>query len=150
MEHVSQILERFRGQPEMVLEALRELQAASETNSLGEPELIEVAEALRMPLSKVYGVATFYSMFSVRPRGRHIIRVCESAPCHLRGTESVVAWLEDELAVKMGETTADGRFTLEFTSCLGVCGVAPAVMIDAEVHGNLTRERIVEALKRYE
>ncbi len=95
-----------------------------------------------MSYSQVYSVATFYSMFSVKPRGKHIIRVCVSPPCHISGENDIVKILEEELGIKEGETTPDGVFTLECTSCLGVCDIAPAMMIDDEIYGNLNRERI--------
>ena len=100
------------------------------------------AEHLGLPPSYVFGVATFYTMFSVEPRGRHIIRVCQSPPCHLMGSTDVSKELVKALGVGFGETTPDGMFTLEMSSCLGVCGVAPAMMVDGEVYGNLTPPRI--------
>jgi NADH-quinone oxidoreductase E subunit len=150
MAAIVDVLTPYRDKPEMLLAALREVQDASGTHSINDQEMVQIAAALRVPLSKVYGVATFYSMYSVVPRGRHLIRVCESAPCHLRGAEDVVQMLEELLIVKMGDTTKDGRFTLEFSSCLGVCGVAPAIMVDTEVHGNLTRQRLAEILEHYQ
>ena len=102
-----------------------------------------------MPLSKVYGVATFYTLFSTKPKGKHIIRICENAPCHVLGATAVIEAFEEELGISMGGTTHDGEFTLEHTSCLGVCGVAPTVMIDDTVYGNLTPERVPLILREY-
>ena len=106
-----------------------------------------MADYLSVPLSEVVSTATFYTMYSLKPRGRHIIRLCESPPCQLVGAESLLEILSVHLGVGVGETSEDGAFTLETASCLGVCGVAPAMMIDAELYGNLTKERIVEALQ---
>jgi NADH-quinone oxidoreductase E subunit len=127
------------------LYALQELYG----NHLPEEALRQLAEGLGVPVNQVFGVATFYTMFSVRPRGENIIRVCESPPCHLMHAQSIIEILEDELGIRVGETTSDGRFTLELTSCLGVCAVAPAMMVNGEVYGNLTRDKIPEILNRY-
>jgi NADH-quinone oxidoreductase E subunit len=116
---------------------------------LSDEAIVEVARETGSPSSKVYGVATFYSLFSTKPKGEHIIRVCESAPCYIKGSRDILHALEDELGISVGETTLDKKFTLEAVSCLGVCGVAPAMMIDDTVYGNLTRERIVEIIKGY-
>jgi NADH:ubiquinone oxidoreductase subunit E len=116
---------------------------------LPENALIEVARNLDMPLGKVYGVATFYTLFSVEPVGEHIIRVCENAPCHLLGADTLIDVLSQELGIPMGGTTSCGKFTLKHTSCLGVCGVAPAIMIDDEVYGNLTPDDIPVILEKY-
>ena len=116
---------------------------------LPENALIQVARGLDVPLSKVYGVATFYTLLSVEPMGEHVIRVCENAPCHLLGAESLIDVLQRELGIPMGGTTSCGKFTLKHTSCLGVCGVAPAIMIDDEVYGNLTPDDIPVILDKY-
>ena len=116
---------------------------------LPENALIQVARNLDVPLSKVYGVATFYTLLSVEPMGEHVIRVCENAPCHLLGAESLIDVLQRELGIPMGGTTSCGKFTLKHTSCLGVCGVAPAIMIDDEVYGNLTPDDIPVILDKY-
>jgi NADH:ubiquinone oxidoreductase subunit E len=127
------------------LHALQELYG----NYLPEEAVRRLAEGLRLPVNQVFGVATFYTMFSVKPRGENIIRVCESPPCHLLNSVNIVEILEDELGIKVGETTPDRAFTLELTSCLGVCAVAPAMMVNGEVYGNLTRDKIPEILNRY-
>ena len=142
-----ELLERYPASPEYMLDMLHDLQDAEEKNYLTEEALRAVAEYADVPLSDVVSTATFYTMYSLTPRGRHIIRFCESPPCQLVGAETLLEILSKHLGVGVGETTADGLFTLETSSCLGVCGVAPAMMIDTEVHGNLTEERIVAALK---
>lgn len=116
---------------------------------LSDQAMQQVAEALGLSVGKVFGVATFYSLFATAPKGKHIIRLCESAPCHIRGAEEICAALEQELGVSPGQTTADGIFTLEYTSCLGVCGVAPAVMVDDVVYGNLTAAKVKEIIGDY-
>ncbi|NLK09044.1 MAG: NADH-quinone oxidoreductase subunit NuoE [Firmicutes bacterium] len=143
-----QIVSQNGAKEEALLQILHDIQA--DDNSLSEAELLQVARALDIPLSRVYGVATFYSLYSVQPRGKFIIRICESAPCHIVGARAVISAFEEALGIKMGETTTDGKFTLEATSCLGVCGVAPAVMINDEVYGNLTPDKVVEVLAEYD
>ncbi|MCR4426379.1 MAG: NADH-quinone oxidoreductase subunit NuoE [Firmicutes bacterium] len=148
LDEVGRVAENYRGKPEDLVLALHDVQALG--NWLPREALTIVARTLNLPVSKVYGVATFYSMFSTKPRGRHIIRICESAPCHIAGAQAIVDSLQAQLGVELGGTTKDGRFTLELTSCLGVCGVAPAIMIDDTVHGNLTVEDLPAILRQYE
>jgi NADH-quinone oxidoreductase E subunit len=147
-ERVLDIVSKYEAKEDCVLQILHDVQA--DNNSLSEAELIQVARAMDIPLSRVYGVATFYSMYSVRPRGKYVIRICESAPCHITGAQAVIRAFEQALGVKMGETTKDRKFTLEYTSCLGVCGVAPAVMINDQVYGNLTPAKVKEVLANYD
>ena len=146
-ERVLGIVSAYETKEDCLLQILHDVQA--DNNSLSEAELIQVARAMDIPLSRVYGVATFYSMYSVRPRGKYVIRICESAPCHITGAQAVIRAFEQSLGIKMGETTEDRKFTLEYTSCLGVCGVAPAVMINEQVYGNLTPAKVQEVLATY-
>ena len=137
-----EILAKYRPDSDNLLAILHDLQNLNQRNFLDKEDLRAAAEFLNLPYSMVHGVATFYTMFSLKPRGRHLVRICQSPPCHLMGSSSVSRELIRQLGVGFGETTADGLFTLEMTSCLGVCGVAPAMMVDGDVHGNLTPERI--------
>ena len=109
----------------------------------------EVADWLNIPASEVYGTATFYTLFATKPLGRHVIRLCDSPPCHIEGSVRIREALEVNLGVSEGETTDDGFFTLEVISCFGLCGVAPAVMIDEDVYGNLTPEMMPAILAKY-
>lgn len=147
-EGIKEIIQRYRGVSGGLIPALHELQRLC-GNYLPEEAVKRLADGLNVPFSQAYGVTTFYTMFSAAPRGQNIIRACESPPCHLMGAESIIEILKDELGIKVGEATPDGRFTLELTSCIGVCGVAPAIMINEEVYGNLTRDKIPEILKKY-
>ena len=141
------LLEKYAPSKEHMLDMLHDLQQNEPRNYLSRDALRTVAEYLDIPLSEVVSTATFYSMYSLTPRGRHIIRICESPPCQLVGAESLIDLLAKHLEIGVGETTDDGAFTLETTSCLGVCGVAPAMMIDEELIGNLTPARIVDAIE---
>ncbi len=145
---MNDVLKRYPSTKENLLDILHDLQEANPHNYLSDEALVDVADYLGLTLSEVKGTASFYSMFSFTPRGRHIIRICESPPCQLLGASTVLQKLKETLSVKVGETTGDGLFTLETTSCLGVCGVAPAMMIDEEVYGNLTPEKIETIIER--
>ena len=107
-----------------------------------------LSEGMDIPYPYLYGVMSFYTMFSPTPRGKYIIRLCESPPCHIMGAENLVEVLKAELGIKVGETTADGLFTLEHTACLGVCEVSPAMQINEVVFGRLTAERVKNILSR--
>ncbi len=120
-----------------------------EYGSLSEPVLTQVAKATNLPLSDIYGVATFYSLFNTEDKGKYIVRCCNNAPCHVKGSKDVLEKIKEYLGLEMNETTTDKLFTLEFTSCLGLCAVAPVMMINDEVYGNLTPEKAVAILKDY-
>ncbi len=144
-----ELISKYPRSREYLLLILHELQRANPHNYLTPEDLRLAADYLNLPLSAVHDTVTFYTMFSLRPRGKHIIRLCDSPPCHLAGSWSLLSALKRELGIEVGETTPDGLFTLELTSCLGVCGVAPAMMVDDEVYGNLTEERLREILDSY-
>lgn len=109
----------------------------------------ELAAEIDVSLSDVYGVTSFYSFLSTRPLGRHVIRICRSVPCFLKSADSLAAQLADELGVQPGKTTADGRFSLELVNCIGACDVAPAMLVDDDVHGDLTPAKVRRILKKY-
>ncbi|MDD3579975.1 MAG: NADH-quinone oxidoreductase subunit NuoF [Desulfobacca sp.] len=108
-----------------------------------------VAQELEIPYGYLYGVLSFYSMYSTSPRGQYIIRMCESPPCHICGADNILDILKAELGIKVGQTTEDGLFTLELTACLGVCEVAPAMQINEVVFGNLTADRVKQIIADY-
>ncbi|MDM8560820.1 NADH-quinone oxidoreductase subunit NuoE [Candidatus Parabeggiatoa sp. HSG14] len=107
-----------------------------------------VADYLEMPPIAVYEVATFYSMYELKPVGKHKLCVCTNVSCMLRGSEDIVAHLEKELGIKFGETTSDKKFTLKEVECLGACGGAPMMQIGREYHENLTPEKMDEILAK--
>jgi len=100
--------------------------------------------------SHLYSAASFYQLFSLQPVGRHVIRFCESAPCHVTGGRQVIQALQDELGLKPGETSEDKKWSLLMTSCLGVCSVGPVFLVDDDIYGNVTPERVPEILARYQ
>ncbi|MCI5846915.1 MAG: NADH-quinone oxidoreductase subunit NuoE [Clostridiales bacterium] len=108
-----------------------------------------IAEGLGVTLSEVYGVATFYSQFSLQPKGQYVCGVCLGTACYVKGSQAVLNKLCEELGVQPGNTTADGLFTVQATRCLGACGLAPVMMINDEVYGRLTPEQIPGILAKY-
>ncbi len=143
---IAAILRRYPRRREKLLSMLHALQRRNPGNYLTGEDLRAVAEYLNLPLSFVHDTVSFYSMFSLKPRGRHIIRLCRSPTCHLAGSWSLLKTLRELLGIGPGETTPDGAFTLELVSCLGLCDMAPAMMIDDEVHGKLTPEKLGEII----
>jgi len=109
-----------------------------------------IAEGLNIPGSTVYGVVTFYSFFTMVPKGRHTIRVCLGTACYVRGGKSNLDYLQDELEVEVGGTTRDLRFSLNSVRCLGACGMAPAMVVDDDTYAQVSREGIMAILDRYE
>ena len=130
-----------------LLEALKEAQ--DRFGYLSGDQITEMASALGLPVSEVYGVATFYSFLSTRPQGRHVIRICKSVPCFLKNSDTIIESIQKELGIEPGETTADGRFSFELVNCIGACDKAPAMMIDHDVHGELDQDKIAQILQGY-
>ena len=109
----------------------------------------ELAKSLGFSLSDVYGVATFYSFLATKPLGENVIRVCKSLPCYLKHSQTIINGIEQEIGIKPGETTPDGRFSFQLTNCIGACDKAPAMMINDDVHVDLTPNKISQILKAY-
>ena len=141
-----EIISGFRAEKANLLPILHALQDNHPQNYLTEESLKAAAMHLRINLSWVYGVAGYYSMFSLKPRGRYIIRVCNSPVCNMIGSSGLIEALNGILGINAGETTPDGLFTVEEAECLGICDVAPAMMINRTVYGNLTPESLKEII----
>jgi NADH:ubiquinone oxidoreductase subunit E len=112
--------------------------------------LTQISKSLRVPGSQLISTASFYRLLSTKSRGKHVIRFCERAPCHVMGGRQIWQALQETLELGPGETSADGKWTLLTTSCPGVCGVGPVMMIDDDVYGNLAPDRVPEILALYE
>lgn len=138
---------RGKGQ-ENLLELLKEAQG--KFGYLPENIIVKLAESLEIPTSEVYGVATFYSFLATRPQGRNVIRVCQSLPCFLKNSQMIIESVEEELGIGPGGTTPDERFSLQLTNCIGACDQAPAMMINYDIHGDLTPKKIARILQAYE
>jgi NADH-quinone oxidoreductase subunit E len=135
-----EILAKYADMPGGMIEAFHAIQ--EELNYLPEEAIVQAAQIFGQPVVQAYGVATFYSMFSIKPRGKNVIRICESAPCHVAGASEVVAALEKELGISMGSNTADGRFTLEFTECVGQCQGTPVITINGKPYVDVSPAKI--------
>lgn len=147
LRHVREAIERFRGMKGALIPVLHEVQDTY--GYLPEDVLHLVSDELGVPMTDIYGVASFYSFFSLEPKGEHIIRVCMGTACYIKGAQSLLDRLGTDLQIKPGETTKDGKFTLEATRCLGACGLAPVMTIDEDVHGRLMQGDIPKLLKKY-
>lgn len=133
--------------PGGIIQAFHAVQ--KEFSYLPEDAIVEAARVFKIPVADAYGVATFYSMFSVKVRGKNVIRICQSAPCHVNGAAEVVAALERELGVPMGESTGDGLFALEFTECIGQCQATPVITINGKPYFDITPAKIPAILAEY-
>ena len=128
---------------------MRLQQAQNRFGCVSEEVMTEVAQVLNISINEVYGVATFYSFLSTRPLGRNVIRICKSLPCYLKNSQMIIGSVAGEIGIKPGETTPDGKFSFELTNCIGACDKAPAMLVNDDVHGNLTPGGISQILKSY-
>lgn len=127
------------------------LHKAQEAFGYLEPEILEyIAHHLKLPLSRVYGVATFYHLFSLKPSGKHTCVVCLGTACYVKGSDKILAELEQELNVKSGDTTSDQQVSLLSARCLGACGIAPAVVFDGEVVGKQNAEMVLKRIETWQ
>ncbi|HHV62924.1 MAG TPA: NADH-quinone oxidoreductase subunit NuoE [Firmicutes bacterium] len=144
-EKVNEILEKYECDRAALISILQEVQ--DEYRYLPKEILTYVATALGLPPAKVYGVATFYAQFSLEPQGKYVIRACDGTACHVRGSQPVLRAICNKLKLKDGErTTRDLMFTVETVSCLGACGLAPVVMINDKIYGQMTPEKVTKVL----
>ncbi|MDP2873422.1 MAG: NADH-quinone oxidoreductase subunit NuoE [Bacillota bacterium] len=144
---LDEILSHYEGQPGALIPVLQQAQDAY--GYLPRPVIAAIAERLRLPAARIYGVATFYAQFHLKPRGRHIVRVCLGTACHVRGGERIAEQLAESLGVAVGGTTEDRLFTLEKVACLGACGLAPAMVVDGTTYGRLTPKAALNVIERY-
>ncbi|HWP96325.1 MAG TPA: NADH-quinone oxidoreductase subunit NuoE [Syntrophomonadaceae bacterium] len=147
MADYKDIVSAYKDVPGGLIEAYHAIQ--KEYSYIPEDAIVTAAQVFDIPKAKAYGVATFYSYFKVGKRGKNVIRICESAPCHIAGADKVVAALEKELGIKMGESTADGKFALEFTECVGQCQATPVITINSKPYGDVTAEKVAAILAEY-
>jgi len=144
---VNDIVQKYQGEKTPLIPILKEVQ--QEYKYLSEEVLTQVARSTGIALSDIYGVATFYTLFTTKEKGQYVIRLCNNAPCYVKGSEAVLNAIKKHLGIEMGETTPDKKFTLELTSCLGLCAVAPSMMINEDAHGNLTPEKAIAIIEDY-
>lgn len=144
---IEDILAAYKGRPGALIPVLQETQEVF--GYLSRENMEKIASELHIPFSKVYGVATFYAQFHLKPRGKNVIRVCLGTACHVRGGEKILDAVSKELNIKPGETTKDLQFTLERVACLGACGLAPTVMVNNETHGRMKPEDVPALIQHY-
>lgn len=148
MNQVDAVIERYRGKPGALIPVLEETQ-----DIIGYlPWEVQdyIGEDLNIPGSTIYGVVTFYSFFTMVPRGRHTIKVCMGTACYVKGNREVLARLRSQYSLGVGETTEDRRFSLEVVRCVGACGLAPVVMVDDDTHGGVTPDTVLKVLEHYD
>ena len=146
-ERLRQVIEAHKGQPGATMPVL---QAAQEIfGYLPEEVQIMVAEGLEVPLSEVYGVASFYAQFTMNPKGKYQISVCLGTACYVKGSGDVYAKLQEKLGIGSGECTPDGEFSLEACRCIGACGLAPVMTVNEDVYGRLEPEEVDGILAKY-
>jgi len=142
------LVEPYLSKKEMVIPVLQKVQ--EHYGYLPRPAMEGVSRLMQIPLSRLYGVATFYAQFKMKPRGRYIIRVCKGTACHIQGSPKIAERIEEILGVQSGETTDDLRFTLEEVACIGACALAPVIMVNDNPHGRLTPDKVQAILDSYE
>lgn len=147
IEKLKNILQEFKSMKGSLIPALHEVQQLY--GYLPEEALQVVSELLNIPTTEIYGVASFYHLFSLEPKGKHIIRVCLGTACYVKGGQNLLNRLSQELNVEVGKTSSDGKFTLESTRCLGACGLAPVMTIDDKVYAKVTLEDVGRILYEY-
>ena len=139
---ILKIMERYNNDPQQLIAILLDIQSASSSDYIDKEWAELASEVLKVPLSKIYDVITFYAMFSTEPRGQYVIEICKSTPCFFSKAAEVIRWFEEAAGIKMGETTADGKISLHYTSCIGACDIGPAVKIADDVYGYLTEDTV--------
>jgi len=144
---VESILSKYPKKREFVLEILHDIQNKHPQNYLTKESIKLVAKHLELPLSQIYGIIGYYSMLSIKPRGKYIIYVCKSPVCRMMGSASVSDQLQSHLKIDINKTTSDGLFTLEEVECLGRCNESPCMMINKSFYGNLTQEKLLSILE---
>ncbi len=141
------IIAKHKGKPGCLIPVLEEAQVVLEYLPVSAQK--RIAKELSLPFSRVYGVVTFYSFFTMTPRGRHTVRVCLGTACYVRGGKALADAIKKEYGVEEGETTPDRRFTYESVRCLGACGLGPVVVVDNDVHGRMKPSKLKDVLSQY-
>ncbi|MBW1779087.1 MAG: NAD(P)H-dependent oxidoreductase subunit E [Deltaproteobacteria bacterium] len=147
-DRIDTIIETYRKKPGAVIPALRECQNV--VGYLPTVLIDHIAAGLNLSSSEVFGVASFYALFSFVPKGRHTIKVCLGTACYVKGIKEVLSRITYEYGLKEGQTTGDRRFSMEGVRCLGACGLAPVMVVDQDTHGAVSANKVIQILERYE
>ncbi|MBM3131960.1 MAG: NAD(P)H-dependent oxidoreductase subunit E [Chloroflexi bacterium] len=144
-KQVKAILKKYDNRKEFLISILQDVQAIH--HYLPREALQQISDALGIPMSRIYSVATFFKAFSLEPRGKHLINVCVGTACHVRGSVKVLESIEREIGIKPGETDSGLKFSLDAVNCLGCCALGPVMVVDGAYHGKLSTAKAVEILK---
>ncbi len=148
LEAVRQIVTQYKGKKGALIPVLHKVQEVYGYLPLKVQKI--VSEGLDIPLAEIYGVVTFYTQFSIQPKGQYKIQVCLGTACYVKGAGKVLEKIMERLGIKEGECTPDGKFSLEPARCVGACGLAPVVMINDDVYGEVSPDKVDNILERYE
>lgn len=148
LEQLDPVIERYYGNPGYLIPALKDAQELF--GYLPEEVQKKLAVGLNIPASHVYGVVTFYSFFTIEPRGRHVIRLCLGTACYVKGAKEILDIMQRQVGIDVGQTSDDGRFTLEAVRCLGACGLAPVFLVGDNTHGNVVPGETIKILDGYQ
>lgn len=144
---LDRVIDRYSAEPGQLIRILQKAQDIF--GYLPEEVQAYVAEKTEIPVAEVNGVVTFYSLFSTEPKGKHVLNVCLGTACYVKGAQEVMDAIKKDLEIDEGETTADGMFTLKSTRCVGACGLAPILITDADVHGQIESRDVAKIIGRY-
>lgn len=145
---IDAILERYPGaKRDSLIPLLQEVQ--QQHGYLSREAVVRIGEHLRLPSSKIYGVATFYNQFRFQPQGKFHIQVCRGTACHVKGSSAILDTIKRELKIEAGQTSRDGMFSLEVVACIGACGLAPVICVNGEFHASLTTQKVGKILDTY-
>jgi NADH-quinone oxidoreductase E subunit len=147
LSRLDSVFEKHRGEEGALIPVLQEAQGIY--GYLSQEVVMTVAKRLRIPLSRAFGVITFYAQFYTTPRGRYTVRVCRGTACHVRGGKNVLKAVQQSLGVGEGETTPDLKFTFETVACLGACALSPVLLVNKTYYGKLTPAKVEKVLKQY-
>ena len=145
---IDKIIDKYKGDAGSLIQALIEIQ--SEIRWLPKEALEKVSEKLKVPLSRIQHIVTFYKAFSLVPKGRHEVHVCTGTACHVRGAPRLLDSVQDLIGIRPGETDLDLKFSLETVSCVGCCALGPVMVVDGEYHGKMAPAKSEEVLKKYD
>ena len=148
MDRIDNIINKYINEEGVLIQLLLDIQR--ELNWIPKEAITRINERLHIPLSQIYRVASFYTALSLKPRGRHLIRVCLGTACYVRGGPRILDSVERTLDIRAGDTTSDGKFTLETVNCLGCCALGPVIEIDGQYHGRLSSANMKKMLSSYD
>lgn len=148
LEKIDKIIDKYANKKGILIQLLLNIQ--QELNWIPKKAIIRISQRLNIPRSQIYRIASFYTVLSLEPIGRHLLRVCEGTACYVRGGPRILDFLENKLDIKSGETTTDNKFTLETVNCLGCCALGPVIEIDKQYFGKLNSSKLEKLLSKYD